>query len=164
MLEVAVITVSDRAFQGIYKDQSGPTIKDILEKSALSIKVGLTLVPDEPETIEKKLRAHAHTDYIFTTGGTGISPRDHTPDVTRKVCDKELPGISEYLRRESFKETPNALLSRGFSGVMGHTIIINFPGSVKAVTLCTRLLIPILEHGKKMIMGGGHPSQVRHSD
>ncbi len=156
MLEVAVITVSDRAYKGEYKDLSGPKIKQMIEQSGIEAEVSLSLVPDEKEALKKALIENLDKDYILTTGGTGISPRDITPDVTREVCDKEVPGISEYLRQESLKETKFAVLSRGFTGVKDKTIIINLPGSVKAVTLCTKLLIPVLEHGKKMIRGGKH--------
>ncbi len=156
MLEIAVITVSDRAYKGEYKDLSGPQIKKMIEESGIEAKVSLSVVPDERKAIEEALMANLGKDYILTTGGTGISPRDITPDVTRDVCDKEVPGISEYLRQESLKETRYAVFSRGFSGIKDKTMIINLPGSLKAVTLCTRLLLPVLEHGKKMILGGKH--------
>jgi len=156
MLEIAVITVSDRAYKGEYNDLSGPQIKQMIEESGIEAEVSLSAVPDERKAIEKALMANLDKDYILTTGGTGISPRDITPDVTRDVCDKEVPGISEYLRQESLNETKYAVFSRGFSGIKDKTIVINFPGSVKAVTLCTRLLLPVLEHGKKMILGGKH--------
>ncbi len=145
MLEVAVITVSDRAFQGEYEDLSGPKIKRLILESGLPANVTLTVVPDEREPILSALRNNLGKDFIFTTGGTGISDRDITPDATCEVCDKELPGISEYLRRESSKETPYAVLSRAYSGVKDKTIIVNFPGSIKAVTLFTRLILPIME-------------------
>lgn len=156
MLEIAVITVSDRAYKGEYQDLSGPKIKKMIEESGIEAEVSLSVVPDERKAIEEALIANLDKDYILTTGGTGISPRDITPDVTRDVCDKEVPGISEYIRQESLKETPNAVFSRGFSGLKDKTIIINLPGSVKAVSLCTRLLLPVLEHGKMMILGGKH--------
>ena len=156
MLTVAVITVSDRVCKGEYDDLSGPKIKEIILKSELEADVCMAVVPDEKEAIIKAITQYLNKDYIFTTGGTGLSPRDVTPEVTREICEKELPGIHEILRRESYKETKYALLSRGFSGIKGKTIIINFPGSVKAVTLCTRLMLPIMEHGKKMILGGKH--------
>jgi molybdenum cofactor synthesis domain-containing protein len=156
MLEIAVITVSDRAFRGEYEDLSGPKIREIIEKSDIDARVSLTVVPDEREAIQKAIEEKIGIDYIMTTGGTGISSRDITPDLTRELCDLELPGISELLRRESYKETPFAVFSRGFSGLKGKTIVVNFPGSVKAVTLCTRLLLPVLEHGIQMIEGGKH--------
>lgn len=156
MLKVAVITVSDRAFMGEYQDLSGPKIKQIILESELEAEVSLSVVPDNKMDIQRAVEDNLDKDYIFTSGGTGISPRDITPEVTKDVCDRELPGISELLRRESYRETKYAVLSRGVSGVRGETIIVNFPGSVKAVTLCTRLLLPIMEHGKEMILGGKH--------
>lgn len=156
MLEVAVITVSDRAFRGEYQDLSGPTIVELISESSLDANVSLTIVPDEDVQIQKAIQNNLGRDYIITTGGTGISPRDLTPEVTERICEKSLPGIAEMLRYESFKETPNAVFSRGYSGVRGNTIIVNFPGSVKAVTTCTKLMLPVMEHGTKMLHGGKH--------
>jgi len=156
MLEVAVITISDRAFRGEYEDLSGPKIKEIIEASALQAKIRIKIVPDDKEAVRQALLDNLDQDYILTTGGTGLSPRDITPEVTEEICDKEIPGLSEMLRRESYKETKNAVLSRGYSGLKGKTIIVNFPGSVKAVSLCTRLMLPIMEHGRKMVHGGRH--------
>ena len=156
MLEIAVITISDRAFRGEYRDLSGPTIVDLINEYGLEAEVTLTIVSDDKVQIEKAIQNNIGKDYILTNGGTGISPRDVTPEVTRAICDKELPGISEMLRRESYNETPYAVFSRGYAGIKKNTIIINFPGSVKAVTLCTKLILPLLKHGKEMILGGGH--------
>ncbi len=156
MLRIAVITVSDRASRGEYEDLSGPRIKEIISQSGIEADISLTLVADEKDQIRKAIEDNIDKDYILTTGGTGISPRDITPDVTREICEKELPGISELLRRESYKETPNAVFSRGFCGIKKKTIIVNLPGSVKAVTLCTNLLLPILGHGRNMLDGGKH--------
>jgi len=156
MLEIAVITVSDRAFRGEYHDISGPTIVDIITESAIPANVSLTIVPDDKAQIRTTLLQNIGKDYIITTGGTGISPRDITPDVTREICDKAVPGIAEMLRFESYKQTKNAAFSRGFCGIRDNTIIINFPGSVEAVTLCTKLILPLLEHGKKMLHDGKH--------
>jgi molybdenum cofactor synthesis domain-containing protein len=156
VLKIAVITVSDRAFTGEYKDLSGPKIKEILSAAEPATQVSLTVVPDEKDKIKQAIEDNIGKDYIFTTGGTGISSRDITPEITGEICEKELPGISEMLRRESYKETKNAVFSRGFSGIKDKTIIVNFPGSVKAVTLCTNLVLPILEHGIKMLHGGKH--------
>jgi molybdenum cofactor synthesis domain-containing protein len=156
VLKIAVITVSDRAFNGEYPDRSGPEIKRIIESQLEDTRVTLTVVPDEKKLLKEKILSLMGVDYIITTGGTGISPRDVTPEVTREICDTELPGISEMLRRESYQETPFAVLSRGTSGIRENTIIVNFPGSLKAVQLCTRLMVPILEHGQAMIRGGKH--------
>ena len=156
MLAVAVITISDRAYKGEYEDLSGPKIKEIIEASGLEAKVRMKIVPDDKEAVRQVILENLDQDYIFTTGGTGLSPRDITPEITEEICDKEIPGLSEMLRRESYKETKNAVLSRGYSGLKGKTIIVNFPGSVKAASLCTRLMLPIMEHGRKMVHGGRH--------
>ncbi|MEN8152814.1 MAG: MogA/MoaB family molybdenum cofactor biosynthesis protein [Acidobacteriota bacterium] len=156
MLKIAVITASDRAFRGEYEDRSGPKIVEIINKSGLDAEVSLYLVPDEKDSLKSEIEYHLDKDYIITTGGTGISERDITPEVTKMLCDTELPGVSEMLRLESYKETRNAVFSRGYCGIRGKTIIVNFPGSVKAVTLCTKLMLPVLEHGKKMLYGEKH--------
>ncbi len=157
-LKIAVITISDRAFRGEYDDLSGPKIKEIINGSELVADVSVQVVPDEADMIRDALldKVSEGFDYVFTTGGTGISPRDVTPEVTAGICDRELPGIAEVLRLESYKETPFAMFSRGYSGVKGQTIIVNFPGSVKAVTLCVRLMLPVVAHGVKMLRGEGH--------
>jgi molybdenum cofactor synthesis domain-containing protein len=156
MLEVAVITVSDRAFRGEYQDISGPTIVDIITESSIDANVSLTIVPDDKAQIRTAILQNIGKNYIITTGGTGISSRDITPDVTQEICDKAIPGVAEMLRLESYKQTQNAVFSRGYCGIRDGTIIINFPGSVEAVTLCTQLMLPIMEHGKKMLHGGKH--------
>ena len=155
MLAIAVITVSDRAYKEEYEDVSGPVVRDILF-AGLEAEVTITVVPDEKGALQKAIRGNADKDYVITTGGTGLSPRDITPEATKELCDKDVPGISEWLRRESIKETPNAVLSRGYCGLMGKTIIINLPGSVKAAAFCANLLVPILEHGAEMVRGGKH--------
>ncbi len=155
-MRVTVITISDRASKGIYKDLSGQKIADILVKKIRNVQIKITIVPDEKAKILKCLRANLNSDFIITTGGTGISDKDVTPEICRQFCDKELPGISEIIRAESYKETPMAMLSRGFSGMRGNTIIVNFPGSVKAVTLCTQVLTQIMDHALKMMKGEGH--------
>lgn len=156
MLKISVITISDRAFRGEYEDRSGPKIIKLLKDGSVKAEISHTIVPDDKIMLKKELEGNLGKDYIITTGGTGISPRDITPGITKDVCDFELPGISEMLRSESLKETRNAVFSRGYSGVKNKTIIINFPGSEKAVTLCTKLVIPLLEHGLKMIRGEKH--------
>jgi molybdopterin adenylyltransferase len=114
------------------------------------------VVPDEAQAIVAAFQRNGQADFILTTGGTGISPRDVTPEATSNYCDRELPGIAEILRAESYKETPTAVLSRGYAGIKGNTIIVNFPGSVKAVRLCTQVLIPVMEHALSMLHGEGH--------
>ena len=156
MLKVAVITVSDRAFRGEYADLSGPAVRDSLLETGPETRIVMETVPDEKEKITQALEKHLDCDWILTTGGTGISPRDVTPEATREFCDRELPGVSEWLRRESQAETPFAVFSRGTCGVKGNTIIVNLPGSVKGARFCTRLLRTVMEHGVGMIRGAGH--------
>ena len=147
-MKVTVITISDRAAEGTYEDLSGPEIESILKDSFPGVQVNREIVPDQRKNILAAFASHlsAEVDYIITTGGTGISPRDITPEVTAEYCDRELPGIAEILRAESYRETRNAMLSRSFAGLKGNTFIINFPGSLNAVRLCTKLLIPVMEH------------------
>jgi molybdopterin adenylyltransferase len=155
-VKVTVITISDRASRGEYPDRSGPEIVSILREEFPEIRVAVEVVPDEKQAIVAAFRRHRQADFVLTTGGTGISSRDVTPEATRGYCERELPGIAEALRAESYKETPTAVLSRGAAGIKGNTIIVNFPGSLKAVRLCTRVLIPIMEHALSMLRGEGH--------
>ena len=155
-MTVSVITISDRASRGEYPDRSGPEIMAILREAFPEARIHAEVVPDEAGSITAAFENHRRSDFILTTGGTGISERDVTPETTRSYCEKELPGIAEALRAESYKETPTAVLSRGVAGMKGSTIIVNFPGSVKAVRLCTRVLIPVMEHALSMLRGEGH--------
>jgi molybdopterin adenylyltransferase len=156
VLTIAVVTISDRAFRGEYADRSGPAIRQFLQGFDPTWQIETAVVPDERDLIEKALQAHLHCDYILTSGGTGIGPRDRTPEICQAFCDREIPGIGEWLRRESMTETPFAVFSRGYAGISGHTIIVNFPGSIKAAGLCIRLLAPVMAHGIAMIRGEGH--------
>lgn len=155
-MRVSVITISDRAARGVYEDRSGPEIESLIAEYLPAAQIERSIVPDVREKIKAAFEDHAGADFILTTGGTGIGPRDLTPDVTESYCDRLLPGIAELLRSESYKETPQAMLSRGVAGIKGNTVIVNFPGSQKAVRLCTRLLVPIMEHAVDMMAGGGH--------
>lgn len=155
-MKVTVITISDRASKGIYEDLSGPAMEKIIKESIADAEISRIIVPDEKDEILKALQEAASSDFILTTGGTGLSKRDITPEVCEQYCDRSLPGISEMLRSESYKETPNAMLSRGYAGIKGKTVIVNFPGSVKAVTLCTKILLPVMDHAIKMINNEGH--------
>ena len=155
-MKVAVITISDRASRGEYADATGPEIEREVQARFPAAGVSRSLVPDEPRKILAALHEHAGADFILTTGGTGISPRDVTPETTRRFIEKELPGIAEMIRAQSWAETPAAVLSRGVAGMRGTTIVVNFPGSVKAVRTCMRVVGPVMEHAMRMIEGGGH--------
>ncbi len=155
-MKILALTISDRASEGVYEDRSGPAVEETLKKGISGAVVERLIVSDEAAEIEKAFEKHAEYDVILTTGGSGIGPRDNTPDVTMSFCDRMIPGIAEYLRSESCKETLNAVLSRGVAGYKGTTIIVNLPGSVKGAVFCAKLLLPILPHACDMIRGEGH--------
>ena len=155
-MKVAVITVSDRASAGVYEDRSGPEIIRVLVEALPGIETSLSVVPDEADRLLAALHAQAASDWIITTGGTGIGPRDITPEATGAFIERDLPGIAEALRAASLAETPFAMFSRGRAGQRGHCLVVNFPGSPRAVRLCTKLLLPLLEHGPAMVHGEGH--------
>jgi molybdopterin adenylyltransferase len=156
IVKVVVITISDRASRGEYEDASGPEIAKEVRNRFADAAVTRRIVPDEQPRILAALEESSGVDFILTTGGTGISPRDVTPEATRRFVEKELPGISECLRAQSYAETPSAMLSRGVAGIKGSTIVVNFPGSLSAVRLCMRVLGPVMEHALRMQRGEGH--------
>ncbi|NLD82132.1 MAG: MogA/MoaB family molybdenum cofactor biosynthesis protein, partial [Smithella sp.] len=133
MFNAAIITVSDKGSQGKRQDLSGPAIAEMLAGAAIEVKHTL-ITPDEIDRIRKAIIQFADVekmDLILTTGGTGVSPRDLTPDATLKVLDKEIPGMAEVMRITSMKITPHAMISRAVAGIRGHSLIINLPGSPK---------------------------------
>jgi molybdenum cofactor synthesis domain-containing protein len=155
MLHCAVLTISDKGFSGEREDKSGPALKGMLRERGFGVPV-LEVVPDEKPIIEGRLRElsdRGGIDLVLTTGGTGPAPRDVTPEATLAVIEREMPGIAELLRTESFKKTPHGVLSRGRAGIRGKTLIINFPGSPKAVRECLEILDPVLPHALELIRG-----------
>ena len=145
---VGVITASDKSSRGEREDLSGPAIRAMVQEAGGTVLRYLVL-PYEAELLTETLRAWADAgdlDVLFTTGGTGLSPRDVTPEATLAVLHRETPGIAEALRVESLKKTPMAMLSRAVAGVRGRTLIINLPGSPKAVRECLEVLSPVLPH------------------
>ncbi len=155
MLEVAVVTISDRAYEGIYEDISGPTLVSILEEMGARV-VAREVVPDEPGTIASTLRrlADEHDVHlILTTGGTGPAPRDNTPEATKSVVEKEMPGLAELLRRDGYRRTKWSVLSRGTAGIRGRTLIVNLPGNPKAVREGMEVLGPLLPPTVALIRG-----------
>lgn len=155
-MKIAVVTVSDSVFRGVREDRSGPAAAAVFAEAFPQADIHRETVPDEREALLEAFGRLAGRDWILTTGGTGPSPRDVTPETTRAFIDRELPGIAEYLRTESMKETPFAVFSRGIAGMKGRCLIVNVPGSEKAARLCARLLLPLLEHGRAMASGEGH--------
>lgn len=160
-MRILVITVSDRAFKGIYEDKSGDAIINLLKeyfiKENLIYKIEKIIIPDEYDIILNTLKENKDNfDIIITTGGTGLSERDVTPEATRDFCKKEVSGISEYLRAESIKETIFASLSRGYAGIKDKVFVVNFPGSEKGAIFCANLIIPLLSHIVDMMNRKGH--------
>ncbi|MCA9936013.1 MAG: molybdopterin adenylyltransferase [Ardenticatenaceae bacterium] len=153
-MQIGILTISDRGASGEYEDRSGPIIQQILHGRFPHWPVThQTIVPDERDTIAQTLRewCDAGLALILTTGGTGFAPRDVTPEATKAVIERETPGISEALRAESLKITRHAMLSRAISGIRGQTLIINLPGSPKAVRENLAVLLPILPHALELL-------------
>jgi molybdopterin adenylyltransferase len=142
-----VLTISDSASNGKREDLSGPEAKRILGESGFDI-AAVEVLPDERADIESRLRRASDEGFVLvvTSGGTGLSPRDVTPEATLAVIDRNVPGIADLMRMESLKITPKAALSRAVSGIRGATLIINLPGSVKGVRECLAAVRPILAH------------------
>lgn len=153
----AVLVASDRSFRGEREDKSGPLIKEILEKNNYLV-LPVMLLPDDEEGLYQALVSLSDIqkpDVIFTSGGTGFSPRDMMPEASLRAGEKNANGIAEALRAYSLSITPRAMLSRGVSVIRGKTLIVNMPGSPKAGKECTEYLLPVLEHGIPILRGEG---------
>lgn len=151
----AWITLSDKGAAGEREDRSGPLIGEILTEAGYNVVEGV-LIADEPAELKKQLMRLAdqrQVNVIFTTGGTGFSKRDRTPEATAAVCDRMTPGIAEAIRAYSMTKTPTAMLSRATAGMRNETLIINLPGSPKAVRECLEFLLHPLEHGLEIMLG-----------
>jgi len=146
-MNALVLTISDSAAAGNREDLSGPEAGRILTEFGFDVQ-GIEVLPDERAAIESRLcrAASSAVDVVVTTGGTGLSPRDVTPEATLAVIDRQVPGLPELMRLEGLKSTPRAVLSRAVSGIRGATLIINLPGSVKGVRECLSALRPVLRH------------------
>ena len=155
MFRAGIITVSDKAAQGQREDLSGPAIAEMLAGTAFSI-TRTVIVPDEIGQIADAIIEFAdreRLDLILTTGGTGVSPRDLTPEATLRVLDKEIPGMAEAMRYSGMMVTPHAMLSRAVAGVRGNSLIINLPGSPKGATENLAAIMPSLSHAISKIQG-----------
>ena len=151
----AWITLSDKGARGERVDESGPLIGQMVTEDGYEV-IEEVLIPDDRQTIEKELIRLAdqrQVNVIFTTGGTGFAPRDVTPEATEAVCDRMAPGIAEAIRAYSMTKTPRAMLSRAASGIRGQTLIINLPGSPKAVRESLEFVLPSLRHGLEILLG-----------
>ncbi|MCD5413789.1 MAG: MogA/MoaB family molybdenum cofactor biosynthesis protein [Clostridiales bacterium] len=155
MFKVGIITASDKGFRGEREDISGELIKKMMSDAEYSISKYIVL-PDEKKMISDELINMSNNlklDLVLTTGGTGFSPRDTTPEATLEVIDRNAPGIAEAMRYHSLKITPKAMLSRAVSGIRGSTLIINLPGSPTAVKENLEFILPALQHGLEILKG-----------
>ena len=153
MITVAVLTLSDKGSKGEREDTSGPLIGEILKGMEARVKF-YEVLPDEKEMIKEKLREYSlKADLVLTTGGTGLSPRDVTPDATLEVIDREIPGIAEIMRAEGMKKTSRSMLSRAVAGIRGEALIINLPGSPKAVKENLGAMLDVIPHAIEKIKG-----------
>jgi molybdenum cofactor synthesis domain-containing protein len=154
-IKAVVITVSDSCARGERVDESGEVLAGLLVGAGAAV-VAREVVPDDAELIAGVLRAHARLDgvnLILTTGGTGLSPRDNTPEATRAVIEREAPGISEAMRAVTLRQTPTSMLSRGVSGVLSGALVINLPGSPAGVRECFEVVRPVLAHAVAILSG-----------
>jgi molybdopterin adenylyltransferase len=158
MISAVVITVSDRCARGEQRDESGALLVELLKEMGAGI-LATEILPDDLEPLSERLRAHADradVNLIITTGGTGFSPRDNTPEATRAVIQKEAPGLSEAMRMETSKQTPLAIVSRGVCGIRSGALIINLPGSPKGVRESFNVIKNVLPHAVAQLAGKPH--------
>jgi molybdenum cofactor synthesis domain-containing protein len=156
LIKVGILTASDRSSRGERKDESGLLLKSLIEERLGAEVVAYRVVPDDKPVIQKVIVHMADLffcDLILTTGGTGLGPRDVTPEATKELIEKEIPGISEAIRRQSMKKTKFAMLSRAVAGVRGKTLIINLPGSPNAVQEAFEVLEDVLVHAIELVHG-----------
>jgi len=155
VIKVGILTLSDKGSKGEREDLSGKVLKDLSEVEGWKV-IKYEIIPDEKEQIVKILKIWVDKeklDFIITTGGTGVYPRDVTPEATKEIIEKEIPGIPEYIRYISYPLTPMAALTRGVAGIRKKTLIINLPGSPKAIKEIFPKLIPIIKHAIEKIKG-----------
>jgi molybdenum cofactor synthesis domain-containing protein len=158
-MRALAVTVSNRAAAGIYPDRSGPVLVDLLRRAGCDVVDGPLVIPDG-EPVEEALRdsVEAGYDVVITTGGTGLTPADLTPEMTRRVLDREIPGIAEAIRTTGAAAgVPTAILSRGLAGLAGRTLIVNLPGSTGGVKDGMAVLGRVLQHAVDQVRGGDHP-------
>lgn len=155
MITVGILTMSDKGSRGEREDLSGKEIERMIKDLPAEV-LAYEMIPDETQIISKKLIEFVdekRLDLIITTGGTGVSPRDVTPEATKAVIEKELPGMAEAMRYESLKNTPNAMISRAICGIRKQSLIINLPGSPKAVRENLKVVLPAINHTIEKIKG-----------
>lgn len=162
-VRAGVLTASDRCSRGAAEDLSGPALRALVEERGWDVTVA-AVVPDDAAAISALLRQWCDEralDVVLTTGGTGLGPRDVTPEATRRVIDKEAPGVAELMRREGLAHTRTAALSRGVVGSRGRSLIVNLPGSPRGACQSLAAVIDLVEHALAMLDGGGHEAPAR---
>lgn len=155
MINIGILTISDKGAQGTRPDRSGPVIREMVSRLDSSV-VKYEIIPDDLNMISNTLAEWAddgETDIILTSGGTGLGERDHTPEATLSIVDKVVPGLPEAMRSETSLLTPFSILSRAEAGIRGKCLIINLPGSPKAVAECLEVILPVLNHATEIIKG-----------
>ncbi len=160
MIQAGVLTVSDKGSKGERVDESGQVLKQYLVNIGAKV-AQYDIVPDERDVISSRLASWADDeklDLIVTTGGTGFAPRDVTPEATKDIIERDVPGLPELMRIETVKKSPHAMLSRAAAGIRGGCLIVNLPGSVKGVRECFEIIMPVLPHGIEILKGeaSGH--------
>jgi molybdenum cofactor synthesis domain-containing protein len=166
MIRAAVLTISDSAARGEREDLSGPAVRRRLREAGMEV-CSTEVLPDDSPVIATKLRELAGSgalEAIFTTGGTGVAPRDVTPEATRLVLEKEIPGLGELMRMEGLKKTPLAPLSRSLAGTRGNTLIVNLPGSPRGAVESLDAILGLVPHIVALLHGEtGHPPELKRS-
>ncbi len=155
-MRTAVLTISSSVSEGRAEDTSGPLLASLADEAGADV-VAVEVLPDDQAIIEVRLRHHADDgcDLVFTTGGTGFTPDDVTPEATRAVIDRDAPGFAEAIRANALRHTPMGILTRGVSGIAGRTLIVNFPGSPKAVRESFPVVAPTLSHVVETLRSSG---------
>src|ERR1043166_2432168 len=157
-IRAAVVTVSDRCARGEREDESGGGLVELLRGAGATV-VAKEVLPDDLEPLAERLRALAERDdvnLVVTTGGTGLSPRDHTPEAPRAAVERAAPGLAEAMRAETLRQTPMAMLARGLCGTRSGALIVNLPGSPKGVRECFAVIRPVLRHAVGLVAGRAH--------
>lgn len=157
MIQAVCVTVSDRSSRGERPDTSGPLLASLLAGAGCTV-APVVVVPDDVDAVQQALRAAVAqgADVVVTTGGTGLTPRDVTPEATRPLLDREVPGLAEALRAVSREAVPTSVLSRGLAGTIGRTLVVNLPGSTGGVRDGVQVLAPVLAHAVAQLAGGDH--------
>lgn len=161
-LRAVAVTVSDRCARGEQRDESGAVLVSLLKELGAEV-LAAEVLPDDLEPLAEKLRGYAEradVNLVVTTGGTGLSPRDNTPEATRAVMEREVPGLAEAMRAETLRKTPRAMLSRGVCGVRSGALLVNLPGSPAAVRECFAVIRPVLAHAVSILAGQAHGGDI----